>query len=114
MPHKIRRFSAAKNLGRRQRKRKRINFEKNNPYSLDSRIIKNKVRKDMHLFQKHNRITLPRRTKGFLEIILCKLLLALRYALGICVVIREMELFAEKHNIQCYQVAVVKLGGYAI
>lgn len=53
MRRNIKRFSCRKNLRRKDKKRKTINFAKNDRYTLDSRIIKKRVEKDVLLFKKH-------------------------------------------------------------
>jgi len=83
MPQKVTRFSAKKNLGNRSKKRKPINFAKNNQYSLDSRIIRRRVEKDMRLFAKHRKRMLPKPVMRLQEKIIRELCGFYRRLLGI-------------------------------
>ena len=51
MRRNIRHYSPKKHFGKATKRRRAINFEKQNPYSLDARIVERKVKKSMQFFR---------------------------------------------------------------
>lgn len=67
MNRNIRRYSPRKHFGKATKRRKPINFEKQNPHSLDGRIIERKVKKTMRLFRKFRNEKSPRENNKFIR-----------------------------------------------
>lgn len=92
MRHNIRRYSPKKHFGKATKRRRPINFEKQNLYSLDRRIIEKKVGRSMRIFRKFRNEKDPMENNK----IIMKFFRLKFYVIAILGNIGEMLLYFEK------------------